>query len=356
MGFDTFVKNTHLFFINLLRTKWKIQKCVQLSKLHRHLLVNYGKQEDYLIIDMKKNGQVKIRPKYEYSIHLSQIKDRFENTDKKKKLTIKIGNGSPGGKYQGKGGLDFEKVLYEELTERKSTENTKIINCYLPIDDNTKIIHRDGTDTRRPIRFIFDKIYLKHNTPENIGDISIHNDSGTKYISVKTTKLVTYMNIGVTKYLTKEQIQNNSITDPLGCKLISILGINKEKFCYVFNNYYRKLPKPAELFNQGVIHLNKGTKFADDLYSLILQAISKDYWVFHKIDNTRHMYYINNKFSDLYPLSYNVTYGGNQDTRKIMCKCVNVIVMTKFLKLTFNIRHKYRKIYPSHIMCDYRYV
>ena len=120
-------------------------------------------------------------------------------------------------------------MLYEELTERKSTENTNIIKYYLPIDENTKIIHRDRKNTRRPIRFIFDKIYLKHNTPDNIGDISIHNGSVTEYISVKTTNLVTFMNIGISKFLSKDQIQNNSITDPLACKLISILGINKEK-------------------------------------------------------------------------------------------------------------------------------
>ena len=109
MGFDTFVKNTHLFFINLLRTKWNIQKCVQLSKLHRHLLVNYGKQEDYLIVDKNTNGEVKIPRKYEYSIHLSQIKDKFERIKSKKKIKITFGNGSVNGKYRGKGGFDFEE-------------------------------------------------------------------------------------------------------------------------------------------------------------------------------------------------------------------------------------------------------
>ena len=157
------------------------------------------------------------------------------------------------------------------------------------------------------------------------------------------------MNIGVRKFLTKTEIKNGHIENNIGKKLLSVLGINNEKICQVFNKYSNK-----EFMNieNDTVEIEQDSAFADEMYQLILQAVSKDYWMLHKIGNEVKFYWINDILPELYPKSCIVYYGGKSGE----AKRVDVIVQTSKMELNFNIRNKESGIYPTHIMCDYKYL
>ena len=100
------------------------------------------------------------------------------------------------------------------------------------------------------------------------------------------------------------------------------------------------------------VEIEQYSVFADEMYQLILQAVSKDYWILHKIGNEVKFYWINDILPDLYPKSCIVYYGGKRGK----AKRVDVIVQTSKMELNFNIRNKQSGIYPTHIMCDYKYL
>ena len=68
--------------------------------------------------------------------------------------------------------------------------------------------------------------------------------------------------------------------------------------------------------------------------------------------NEAKFYRVNDIHEDLYPKSCIVYYGG----KKGKAKRIDVMVMTDKLELNFNIRNKEGGIYPTHIMCDYKYL
>ena len=350
MGFDILVSGK-LEHSNISKPngKWGKSKYECLLELYNHIKDTYD-ITDALIIDKNKSGKVKINRKYYNNIPLPLIKKKFENPGSRKELNkIEFGNGSIHGEYQGSGGFKYEKFVFTSLVNKLNNAEVTQIRKKININEKTKFDYKGRNKVKRPLRLVFDKLYLKYNNAENISDIDIINNGIIQHISLKKTNLVTFMNIGIRTTLKECEIMNGCIINSIGVKLLSILNIDNKKFCQVFNNYHNN---DISTIENDSIKIQEKSSFADELYKFILQAVSKDYWVLHKTNNEIKFYWVNDILKDLYPESGIVYYGGKSGTGKR----IDVIIKTKKMELNFNIRHKNGGIYPSHIMCDYKYL
>ena len=350
MGFDIIVsKNLNFEDISKPNGKWNNSKYKHLLELYNYIKITYN-ITDSLIIDKKHSGKVKINRKYYNNIPLPLIKKLFENPGSRIKLNkIEYGTGSINGEYQGSGGFKYEKFVFTSLVNKLDNTEVIKIKSKITINENTKFVYKGRNKVKRPLRLVFDKLYLKYNNADNISDIDIINNGKIQHISLKKTNLVTFMNIGIRTTLNEYEIKNGCIINSIGVKLLSLLNIDNKKFCQVFNNYHFN---NISTIQNDIIKIQEKSSFADELYKFILQAVSKDYWVLHKTNNQIKFYWVNDIIKDLYPKSGIVYYGGKSGKGKR----IDVIIKTKKMELNFNIRHKNGGIYPSHIMCDYKYL
>ena len=350
MGFDILVtEKLKCSDISKPNGKWNDSKYNHLLELYNHIKDTYD-ITDALIIDKNKSGKVKINRKYYNNIPLPLIKKKFENPGSRKELNkIEFGNGSIHGEYQGGGGFKYEKFVFTSLVNNLDNAEVTQIKSKITINENTKFVYKGRNKVQRPLRLVFDKLYLKNNNADNISDIDIINNGIIQHISLKKTNLVAFMGIGTKKYLIEDEIKKGDIENNVGKKLLSVLNIDNKKFCQVFNNYHNN---NISTIKNDSIKIQEKSSFADELYEFIREAVCKDYWVLHKINNEVKFYWVNDIIKDLYPKSCIVYYGGKSGK----AKQVNIIVKTEIIELNFNIRHKNGGIYPTHINCNYNYL
>lgn len=240
---------------------------------------------------------------------------------------------------------------------------------------------RDKENCRRPM-FIDEStgiIDFKDNTSKNIADITIgfydihHKIAGVlftsnEYISQKSSNLVTFINAGIrTNCFNPDHICSNNITMPMGKLLLKTLGLDQKAFCNTFNYYNewesapterkedkkKKMDDNALLYNKSLVndHNSDDKEFIIQLENLIKKSMGVGNSIIsHRIDNTDKIWKSKNiKFSIMTYKSY---YGGKDGK----AKRVNVEIKTEKMQFTFNIRNKSGDIYPTHLMCDFKYI
>jgi hypothetical protein len=287
---------------------------------------------------------------------------------------LQEGTGSPGGKCRGSNGFIVEDQVLNELRASLKDAPTelywKIIGT-LPMYKRDKVMSftkRGKEDCRRPMR-IDDSTYtidFENNTCKNIADIFIEFYDGycasagvlytsSEYISQKSTGLVTFINSGIkADCLRENEIRQSNITTPIGQLLLKTLGIDQLGFCNIFNFYNDKdkMVVNADLYNKSVIFDTYSDK---KTYRLLEDLIKKsmgvgDSIISHRINNTDKIY--KSKDTKINILSYKSYYGGKSKK----AKRIDIELSTKTMKFIFNIRNKQGGVYPSHFMCDFKYI
>tara|TARA_B100000686_G_C16799332_1_gene984807 strand:+ start:388 stop:1494 length:1107 start_codon:yes stop_codon:yes gene_type:complete len=309
-----------------------------------------------------------------------RIMDYLRITDFKP-FKIQEGNGSPGGVYRGSGGYKIEpKVrdqlnealkakhkckLYEKIVSQLPKTKRKMIQCFLK---------KEKENCRRPMFIQNGCIDFKNNTCKNISDIDIffhdtHNSAGilfisSEYISQKSSGLVTFINAGIQKdCLIENEIKACNIQSEKGLILLRTLGINPFWFSEVFNNYFYydqtgddkyilKIQKIAEIANESISFKNNNYNhsFYKGLEDLIKKSMGNGDSIISHIINGHEIVY-KNKQKNLDLISYKSYYG----RKKGKSKGIDIEVITDKIVFTFNIRNKSGGIYPSHLMCDFKY-
>jgi len=292
---------------------------------------------------------------------------------KSKKLKIKLeeGKGSPGGKCRGSKGFDIE-VEKCDLLNQKNTDIRNDIIGLLPSykRDNVICFTKNSVEnTRRPLRVENGKLRITKNDSNNISDMRVHfRDEhncmagilfhSTEYISQKSSGLVTFINLGVNngECFRESCIKNNEVSGELGRCILETLGIDKLAFCGVFNHYamnnISEIENVADMHNQTINFDSNicSNSFKENLQGFLNQCMGDgDMIISHNISD-KDILYRSNKV-DLDVLRYNSYYGGKSKRGKR----INIEIATKSLIFTINIRNKQGNIYPSHIMCDFKY-
>ena len=154
----------------------------------------------------------------------------------------------------------------------------------------------------------------------------------------------------------EEEIRLNQVSSELGNCILDTLGLNKVAFSSVFNYYSQdNLDGITEIANQYNTSINLGDilhseTFFDKLQHLLNQSMGNgNIIVSHYLDNTNRLY--KTKTLDIKILKYQSFYGGKRGRSKR----VDIEICTRSIIFTINIRNKQSGIYPSHIMCDFKY-
>lgn len=360
------------------------------------LINDFKIDKNKLLMNAKNNFLLKTGyPKEHYSLFQNYIKDK----NKYYPFKLQEGGGSPDGNYRGKGGFNTEIIKHNELnnaiwsirsrklmhktisssviTDSFPQNNSKLlekIQALLPAYKKNKIItitKNSIENTRRKMIIDDDNnINFKNNYCRNISDMKIlfedthHNKVGIlclsdEYISQKSTGLVTFINSGIQKSdcLPQKDIEKCEITSNKGKLLLNTLGIDIKAFCQVFNNYANKniegISEIANEYNKELIfnNTNSNYKLCIEIQKLIKKSMGVGNMIIsHEINNDDKVYRSKDKNMDL--VSYQSYYGG----QKSKGKRVDVEIKTNDMKFIFNIRNKQGDIYPSHLMCDFKYI
>ena len=180
-------------------------------------------------------------------------------------------------------------------------------------------------------------------------------DKKPVYLSLKYGPTLTFFNSGVRgkngpKLFTPEEIKKGVITTAGGLAFLKMFGIddnqNMLKFCNSFREYPRKKPIPG--------HKVKVTPNKDAIKKLLKSGIGYGYWMIH---NTRGTTIDSYEITETYMnKASNITgdvtvYFGRMNGKG---KGVNITCSSAYYNFIFNVRNKQGKLYPSHVMCDYK--
>lgn len=292
---------------------------------------------------------------------------------KSRNYSIKFqeGKGSPDGKCRGSNGFIVEGKKCDLFNLVNSDIRGSLIKL-LPNYKQNKILwvtNNSFENTRRPLEVVNGKLKIKKNDINNISDMRVyfkddhHSIAGTlfnstEYISQKSTGLVTFINLGVNndQCFRESSIKNNSITTELGICILETFGIDKYGFCEIFNNYASKnfddIAITADKYNQTINFDSElcSTSFKSKIQEFLDQCMGNGNMIIsHYISNKDKLYRSKKVNTDV--LRYKSYYGGKSKK----AKGIYIEILTKSLIFTVNIRNKNSGIYPSHIMCDFKY-
>jgi hypothetical protein len=183
---------------------------------------------------------------------------------------------------------------------------------------------------------------------KKLTDITLKLGKGGKksiYLSLKFGGTLTFMNSGVGRVLTQEDIKKYNISVPQGKALLQLFGIDKTNFCHVFNGKHKKISE----------HIDRKPK-ADmgNIKRFLKTAIGSGYWMIHGSDTgTISMWEMTTQKTNAATNTISkpvVYYGGKTGTGKR----IDVEFANNFFDFKLNIRNKQGGIYPTHVMLDYK--
>lgn len=294
------------------------------------------------------------------------IADGFNLNSLSKKFGVKLtaGDGSRGRRGANNQGTGFEKDLVDDINlfieegiETPSFKYPSLMNdLYKDILSKHKSIQvnlEGGANTKRPLEFTEIGAIIG-GTAINVGhvvtDVTIIGDGTTYYyLSLKSSNTVTFFNCGVRKILTKDQFEAGEITNKNGKTILDMFGIDEKKFIDIFQSYKGKTKKRGKKKTEDVTSkVNKRS-----LHRMLLTGIGYGYYMLHKRGKNVEYYKMDitnlkksvkvNKVVILWPDAGSA-------------KRIDIQILTDKYVFKVNIRNKQGGLYPTHIMCDYKYV
>ena len=319
--------------------------------------------DDPLAIDFKYPNVPKISRKFEGDFDLNKL--RVDSGFEK----VTFGDGSRGNRGGGNRGILFEKYLSDDLNLYIETRDEKaayrypkymkyLIKNFLGKARSIEVKDMGALNQRRPVMFMGGKFLISPGLGKDIAatvtDITLILDNEPMHLSLKMGSTVTFFNSGITKYLTKAEIESGEIKKKEGLMILNALGIDPKLFAKVFNEYQGKSPKTgAAKIPRRVNVTSSVNKVA--LKNLLISGVGFGYHLVHASkagkDDIAHFHIKNASQTAklVNPKSVIVEYPqGN-------AKRVNIRIDTPGFEFVVNIRDKSGSSkFPSHIMCDYK--
>lgn len=274
-------------------------------------------------------------------------------------IKIKFGNGSSGNRGANNRGNLFEPQFAEALLKWWAGETVTDSKMLAAIEDmnktynitNSKTFKVDvvgGENTRRPLIFS-PSIQLTNpkgrgfDVGQSVTDITVTLDQKKKlFLSLKLGGTTTFFNVGIKTILTKQDIQNNSIRNANGRKLLNLFGIDEATFCSVFNGNHKGSIDRRPKFNKAA------------MVKLLQSGIGYNYHIIHKLTGkilSKEMSQAAMKRAANVnpPIIY---YGGKGGKGKR----IDIEMSSPTYTFKLNLRDTQGKDgYPSRLMCDFKY-
>lgn len=334
--------------------KAKLKNEIEYVNLYNYLLKKAPSIKDPIAIDKQKPSSVKVLRDFNGVVSTSELK-------KISSLTVTWGSGSRGGRgAQNRGNL-FEYELakdFDEFLKNNVDGNFKYkkliteIVSYYGLDNSKKfvIVQEGALNKARPLNFVGSQPIIKDmmfNIGSTVTDITLKSDNKNVYLSCKYGGTVTFFNIGIKKYLKKDEIIKGDITNAQGKALLDTLGIDSKLFCRVFNEYGKGNKKEIiELDVTGKINKSK-------LSTLLKSGIGFGYHLVHKKGTT----------VDHYEMTEQALRQSTSISSVVVrypigdAKRVDATIETPSYSFKLNIRDTSGSVepYPSHMLMDYKH-
>lgn len=325
----------------------------QIVKITRNTIV------DPIALSQTRPKCIKIIRTLNDYISLSKLKKRFPN------YTFKFGNGSRGKTGIHNQGIMFEKELIQDLqTYRKHRLSGDFLypeaiqtlhHMFLKNHKDFVIVDFGEVHNKRPLNLTNRGLLVgdgRVNVSKLVADIIIQStelyNKKTYYLSLKNGGNVTLFNSGIRKYFPEKDFHQTSLTNPVGQHILNILNIDQKRFIETFKNF--DVGGHSEEIRVDVT--DKYTR-NNDILRLLATGIGMGYYIVHK------------KRKEI-----DIEYMGFQTFRSAMrikkaeiiypaigsAKRVNIDIHTEKFTFKMNIRSKVGTVYPTHLLCDYRYV
>lgn len=339
------------------------KKVSEIISVFKYLKENFN-IETPINIDPQALSKINVTRSLQGEVDLASIKRKTMIS----RISLKFGNGSSGGRGINNKGNLFEGKYAQSIRDWWDTGNLpsapigdsisslqKIYSLNKLKNLGVTVVEEGSLNQPRPLIFT-PKILISNKSGvvgNDIGkivtDITLRsNEKDIGYLSLKEGPSVTFFNAGVISILTPEEINAGEIQNENGAKLLRMFGIDSIEFCKVFN---------GEMKQGYSVNTWDKMKYRDknNLKDLLMSGIGYGYTVVHRLTGQIKTYYVDEQYLEQAssPSSCTVYYKGKTGTGKR----VDVEIKTGKYVLKVNIRDKQGKSgYPSHIMCDFKYL
>jgi hypothetical protein len=351
MAYTFFPKTTEEIQKTLADNKFPQPNIEEVKRLFS-LLRN--KADTPINLDLAKKVNVNVSRMIDGDYTIKQINQKADINI----LKLKFGNGSSGNRGANNRGNLFEPQFAdallkwwagEEVSDGKMLAAIEDMNNTYKIEDSKtfKVDVVGGENTRRPLVFT-PNIQLTnpkgrgYDVGKSVTDITVTTDKGPIFLSLKLGGTTTFFNVGVKTVLTRKEIENGSITNKDGKKLLKLFGIDETKFCEVFNGTHKGSVDRRPRFDKAGMN------------RLLQSGIGFNYHIIHKLTGK-----ILSKKMDEKAMKRAATvnapviyYGGKGGKGKR----IDIEMQSPTYTFKLNLRDTQGKDgYPTRLMCDFKY-
>ena len=258
-------------------------------------------------------------------------------------------------------GIRFERDFQESLLYQMGTRKSKgpypkaaegLINKIKKVTGKRGALDstiRGGENQPRPLGpgpLVLPNDHRKHG--EKLTDIDLKMTGNTIIpLSLKFGATLTFMNSGVSKIFTTEQIDAGTISTPIGKDLENMLALDPQLFGDTFSRYEQGFKRTSQDITTKVDR-KKLRKFLET-------AMGSNYWMVHGKENgaVSFWYMDSRNISNLTALEgmIKIYYGGKAGP----AKRVDIEFSNQYFDFKINYRSKTGGgVYPTHMMLDYK--
>ena len=257
-------------------------------------------------------------------------------------------------------GIRFERDFQESLLYQMGTRNSKgsypkaaegLINKIKKVTGKKGALNstiRGGENQPRPLGagpLVLPNNHREHG--EKLTDIDLQMTGNTTIpLSLKFGATLTFMNSGVSKIFTTDEIDAGTISTPIGKDIENMLALDPQLFGETFSRFEQGFKRTSQDITTKV-NRKKLQKFLET-------AVGSNYWMVHGKENgTVSFWFMDSRnIRNLTAIEGNIMiyYGGKAGP----AKRVDIEFSTKYFDFKINVRSKGGTVYPTHMMLDYK--
>jgi hypothetical protein len=327
----------------------------ELTELYTHIVQTY-KINNPFSFDKTKLTSVKVIRALQNSLDLKKFKSKTFKLDWGNGSRGNGGLGNRGNVYEAELMKDLESYIAGKICKNKNKDAIDNIMNLIPDGFFPKYVKSLGSLNQKrsfditPTSIVVGK---KNSNKWDIGstvtdiDLVCENLNGVKYklhLSLKYGGTVSFINAGVTKYLSKTEIERGLIKNSNGISLLKLFDIDNARFCEIFNKY---TGKGSGKFSKDITtHLKQSNLFKEFMRSVI----GFGYILVHKNGNKTYITDMTEKVMEnmIDINTAHVIYPVHGSAKRI-----DVDIKMKGIDIKVNIRNSSGKIYPSHLYANY---
>ena len=337
----------------------------KITKLLETLQKISGSPEDPLAIKKDNFKLIKISRKLKDKENEILSKLEIKSLSDLSPLKLSYGNGSRGLKGSNSRGFSFEKEVLNDLIKYSNGSldfsHPKLIEDIKKIvkaTDIKEVTLEGAKNTRRPLKISGGNLLISSSSTsfeigKEVADILVKTKSGEDlYFSLKfkasKSAVISFFNIGLSKFLKKEEIEKFKIENKDGKAILKFFGIDEKRFCSIYNGFGNKnIPIDEKYKEKETVDSNADKS---KIQSLLRSGIGYGYYVIYQAGKEYEVEEIDKKYLDSITKVQSVKIIYPEIGKS---KYLQIIIQTSKYKFNVQMRNSQGGIYPNGMFCYY---